>query len=161
MLILSTLEVFVTWVVVAIILIGLGSLLLSRFTKNFFPTDAFWMGLAVSVAVLEIWNLILPITASTTLILSCAGILGLALNSSSLLTSWRVAWQALAGCSSSALRLHSSSLSALAALASIPTPACTAPRRSVGSRRTRQFPAWQISMEDLATSVPSFFALPR
>jgi hypothetical protein len=93
MLILSTLEVFFTWVVVAIILIGLGSLLLSRFTNDFFATDAFWMGLAVSVAVLEIWNLILPITASTTLILSCAGILGLALNSSSLLTSWRVAWQ--------------------------------------------------------------------
>ena len=93
MLILSTLEVFFTWVVVAIILFGLGSLLLSRFTNDFFATDAFWMGLAVSVAVLEIWNLILPITASTTLILSCAGILGLALNSSSLLTSWGAAWQ--------------------------------------------------------------------
>lgn len=93
MLSLSTLNVFFTWVVVAIILIGLGSLLLSRFTKNFFPTDAFWMGLAVSVALLEIWNLVLPMTAYITLFLFCAGILGLTLNRSSLLTSWRAAWQ--------------------------------------------------------------------
>ncbi len=93
MLSLSTLEVFFTWVVVAIALIGLGSLLLSRFTKNFFPTDAFWMGLAVSVALLEIWSFVLPVTAYITLFLFCAGILGLALNRPSLLTSWRAAWQ--------------------------------------------------------------------
>src|SRR5882762_10190496 len=80
MLILSTLEVLFTWIVAAIALLGLGSLILSRFTKDFFPTDAFWMGLAVSVAVLEIWNLVLPITASITLFLFCAGILGRALN---------------------------------------------------------------------------------
>src|SRR5882762_12012613 len=85
MLILSTLEVLFTWIVAAIALLGLGSLILSRFTKDFFPTDAFWMGLAVSVAVLEIWNLVLPITASITLFLFCAGILGLVLNRSSLL----------------------------------------------------------------------------
>jgi hypothetical protein len=93
MLILSTLEVFFTWVVLAITLIGLGSLLLSRFAKDFLPTDAFWMGLAVSVAVLEIWNLLLPVTASITLFLFCAGILGLALNRSSLRNSLRSAWQ--------------------------------------------------------------------
>src|SRR5713226_1902672 len=93
MLSLSTLEVFFTWVVVAIALIGLGSLLLSRFTKNFFPTDAFWMGLAVSLALLEIWSFVLPVTAYITLFLFCAGILGLALNRPSLLTSWRAAWQ--------------------------------------------------------------------
>src|SRR5882762_3345866 len=85
MLMLSMLEVFVSWVVVAITLIGIGSLLLSRFTRDFFPTDAFWMGLAVSVAVLEIWNLVFPISFSITLFLFCVGILGLVLNRSSLL----------------------------------------------------------------------------
>lgn len=84
MLMLSMLEVFVSWVVVAITLIGIGSLILSRFTKDFFPTDAFWMGLAVSVAVLEIWNLVFPVTFSITLFLFCVGILGLVLNRSSL-----------------------------------------------------------------------------
>jgi hypothetical protein len=52
MLILSTLEVFLTWTLVAITLIGLGSLLLSRFANPFLLADAFWMGLAVSVAFL-------------------------------------------------------------------------------------------------------------
>jgi len=93
MLILSTLDVFFIWALVAITFIGVGSLLLSRFTKDFLPTDAFWMGLAVSVALLEIWNLVLPVTAYITLFLFCVGILGLALNRSSLLTSWRAVWQ--------------------------------------------------------------------
>jgi hypothetical protein len=92
MLMLSMLEVFFSWIVVAFTLIGIGSLLVSRFTRNFLPTDAFWMGLAVSVAVLEIWNLVFPVTFSITLFLSCVGILGLVLNRSSLLMSWR-SWQ--------------------------------------------------------------------
>jgi hypothetical protein len=84
MLIASTLEIFLTWLAAAGILVGLGSLFLSRFTKDFLLTSAFWMGLAVSVAVLQIWNLFLPLTASITLFLFCAGILGLVLNRSSL-----------------------------------------------------------------------------
>ena len=80
------LEIFFVWVVAAITLVGIGSLLLSRFTKDFFPTDAFWMGLAVSVAVLEIWNLVLPITAFSTIFLSCIGILGLVSNRALLLS---------------------------------------------------------------------------
>jgi hypothetical protein len=90
---LSMLEVFVSWVIVAITLIGIGSLLLSRFTKDFFPTDAFWMGLAVSVAVLEIWNLLFPVTLSITLFLFYVGILGLVLSHSSLRKSLRSVWQ--------------------------------------------------------------------
>jgi hypothetical protein len=93
MLILSTLNVFFTWVLAAATLIGIGSLLLSRFSRDFFPRDAFWMGMAVSVALLEVWNLVFPVTAYITLFLLCAGILGLAQNRSSLLTSWRAAWQ--------------------------------------------------------------------
>ena len=93
MIIFSTLEIFLTWIVVAITLIGLGSLLLSRFTKLFLLTDAFWMGLSVSVAILEIWNLFLPLTVSVTLVLFAAGSFGLALNVSSLRDSLRSAWQ--------------------------------------------------------------------
>lgn len=93
MLMLSMLEVFLTWVVVAFILVGIGSLLLQRFTKDFLPTDSLWMGLAVSVGVLQLWNLAFPITISITLFFSCVGILGFVLNRSLLLTSWRAAWQ--------------------------------------------------------------------
>jgi hypothetical protein len=97
MLILSTLEVFLTWAAVAITLIGLGSLLLSRFANRFLLADAFWMGLAVSVAILEIWNLFFPLTASITLVLLAAGLLGLALNRSSLRSSLCVAWRSSPG----------------------------------------------------------------
>jgi hypothetical protein len=93
MLLLSTLEIFSTWLVAALTLIGLGSLLLSRISKSFLLTDAFWMGLAVSVAALEIWNLFLPLTASATLVLLAAGLLGLALNRSALQTGLRSALQ--------------------------------------------------------------------
>jgi len=93
MLMLSMLEVFFTWAVVAFILVGIGSFLLQRFSKDFLLTDSFWMGLAVSVGVLQLWNLVLPVTFSITLFLVCIGILGLVLNRSSLLTSWRAAWQ--------------------------------------------------------------------
>jgi len=93
MLIFSALMVFCTWAAVAIILIGLGSLLLKRFDASFILTDAFWMGLAVSVAFLEIWNFILPVSAYASLLLAGAGVSGLILNRSSLLASLRVTWQ--------------------------------------------------------------------
>jgi hypothetical protein len=93
MLMLSMLEVFVSWVVLAMTLTGIGSLLLSRFTVDLFPTDAFWMGLAISVATLEIWNLVFPVTSSITLFLSCVGLLGLVLNRSLLLNGLSAAWK--------------------------------------------------------------------
>jgi len=104
MLILSTLEIFITWLVVVVTLIGLGSLLLSRFTKVIILTDAFWMGLAVSVAVLEIYNLFLPLTVSISLFLFAAGILGLALIASHCKTACAPPGKTPAGCSSSASR---------------------------------------------------------
>lgn len=93
MLLLSTLQIFLTWLIVAVTLVGLGSLLLSRFAKDFSLTDAFWMGLAAAVAVLEIANLFLPLTASITLLLFAAGLLGLALHHSLLQNTLRTAWQ--------------------------------------------------------------------
>src|SRR5712664_47799 len=93
MLLLSSLEIFFTWAVIALALIGIGCFVLALSSKNYSPIDAFWMGLSASVAVLEIWNLVLPLTASITLILLVAGILGLALNYSPLRNSLRAIWQ--------------------------------------------------------------------
>src|SRR6266481_6371117 len=76
MLLLATLEIFLTWAVIALALIG-----------------SFWMGLAFSVAALEIWNLVLPVTPSIALFLFGVGILGLALSRSKLRASLLAAWQ--------------------------------------------------------------------
>src|SRR5882762_7901880 len=89
MLLISSLEVFLTWAVIALALIGLGSIVLTQFSEAYSLIDAFWMGLAISVAVLEIWSLLLPLTASATMFLFGAGLLGLALNRSALRNSLR------------------------------------------------------------------------
>jgi len=93
MLLLSTLEVFFTWAVIALALIGFGSIVLTLFSKDCSLTDAFWMGLAFSVAALEIWNLVLPVTPSIALFLFGVGILGLVLIRSKLRASLLAAWQ--------------------------------------------------------------------
>src|SRR5229473_7211584 len=94
MLLLSSLEIFLTWAVIALALIGLGSIVLTLFSEDCSLIDAFWTGLAISVAILEIWNLLLPITASVTMFLFGAGLLGLALNRSALRDSLRSTLQA-------------------------------------------------------------------
>jgi hypothetical protein len=78
----SALAVFFTWAVIAIALIGIGSIVLALFSKDYPLADAFWMGLSVSVALLEIWNLLLPVTSSITVLLFSAGVAGLTLNRS-------------------------------------------------------------------------------
>jgi hypothetical protein len=82
MLLLFSLEICFTWAVIALTLIGIGSIVLARFGADYSLFDAFWMGLAASVALLEIWNLLLPITSSTTALLFCVGLLGLLANRS-------------------------------------------------------------------------------
>src|SRR6267378_5195833 len=93
MLLLSTLEVFFTSAVIALALIGFGSIVLTLFSKDCSLTDAFWMGLAFSVAALEIWSLVLPVTPSIALFLFGVGILGLGLSRSKLRASLLAAWQ--------------------------------------------------------------------
>jgi hypothetical protein len=93
MLLLSSVGIFLIWTVIALALIGIGCFVLALFSTKNSPMDAFWMGLSISVAVLEIWNLVLPVTVHITLAFFCVGILGLALNRSLLLASWRAAWQ--------------------------------------------------------------------
>jgi hypothetical protein len=92
MLILSSFEILCTWGVIALTLIGIGSIALSLYRKENSLFDTFWMGLAVSVAVLEIWNFVFPVTFSITLLLFCLGILGLVLNSSSLRNGLSAVW---------------------------------------------------------------------
>jgi hypothetical protein len=85
MLLLSTLGISLIWLVLALALIGLGSLFLARFSENYPLLDAFWIGLAAFIAFLEIWNLLLPITAWPAIILFLAGVFGLLANRSALL----------------------------------------------------------------------------
>src|SRR6266851_6548174 len=93
MLLISALETFLTWTVIALALIGLGSILLALLGRDDSLIDAFWMGLAICVAVLEIWNLVLPVTPSIALFLFGFGLFGLAISRSELLTSLLFAWQ--------------------------------------------------------------------
>src|SRR4029077_12678644 len=93
MLLLSTLEIFLTWAVIALALIGLGSLVLALFTKDHSLIDSFWMGLAFSVAALEIWNLVLPVIPSIALLLCGVGMLDLVLRRAKLRASLLAAWQ--------------------------------------------------------------------
>src|SRR5258708_10866462 len=93
MLLLSALEMFLTWIVIALALIGLGSIVLALFSKDNSLIDSFWMGLAICVAVLEIWNLVLPVTPSIALFLFGFGLFGLALSRSKLRATLLAAWQ--------------------------------------------------------------------
>lgn len=72
--------ILVTWFVCAVILIGVGSLVLRKFSQSFHLTDAFWMGLAASVVFLEFWNLFRPITTTPDLLLAGVGIFGLCMS---------------------------------------------------------------------------------
>jgi hypothetical protein len=93
MLLLSALEIFLTWSLIALALIGLGSIVLPLFSKDHSLFDAFWMGLAISVAVLETWNLVLPVTPSIALLLFGFGLLALAISRSMLRAGLLAAWQ--------------------------------------------------------------------
>src|SRR6202158_235934 len=46
MLLISSLEVFLTWAIIALALIGLGSIILTLFSEDYSLIDDFWMGLA-------------------------------------------------------------------------------------------------------------------
>ena len=73
-------EILLTWTVIAIALVGIGSIVLARLSEDHSLRDAFWMGLAISVALLEVWNLLLPITPWATILLLCISILGILAN---------------------------------------------------------------------------------
>lgn len=84
MLIASALAILAIWIVTALALIGIGAAILRCFEGDALLMDAFWIGLAASVAFLEIWSLFLRLSAWATLALLCAGILCLLLNRSTI-----------------------------------------------------------------------------
>src|SRR2546430_3546081 len=93
MLLLSAVEICLTWAFVAFVRIGNGCVVLALFARGHSLHDTSWTGLSVPVAVLEIWNLVPPVTSSITLVLLALGILGLALNRSLVLSRLLTAWQ--------------------------------------------------------------------
>lgn len=76
----SVLAILFVWTAIALVLIGLGSVPLRLFGNGCALFDSFWMGLAVSVAFLELWNLFLPVSPAATLVLLGVGLLGLIIN---------------------------------------------------------------------------------
>jgi len=78
------LSIFVTWVVLAAVLVGIGSIVLAILSRDYVLTDALWIGLGVSTAVLQIWNLLLPVNSKVVVVLLGVGAFGLVFHRSSL-----------------------------------------------------------------------------
>jgi hypothetical protein len=72
--------IVLTWLVCAVILIGIGSLILRRLGCSFGLLDALWAGLIASCVFLQIWSLFWPVTAAADLLLAAAAIVGLCWN---------------------------------------------------------------------------------
>ena len=89
----SVLAILVAWTAIALVLIGIGSVPLKLFANSCSLVDSFWVGLAVSVAFLELWNLLLPVSSVAGLVLVCAGLLGLLVNRAFLLARLKSASQ--------------------------------------------------------------------
>jgi hypothetical protein len=84
MVITTILLVLATWALCAAVLIGVGSLVLGWFSRNYILTDAFWTGLALSVGILQIWHFLKPINLACDLILVLIGVVGIVSNRSHL-----------------------------------------------------------------------------
>src|ERR1051325_9968998 len=93
MLVASAFAILLTWAAIAIVLIGVGSLVLQRLGSSFFLRDAFWMGLTVSVASLQIWNFLRPVDATITLLLCATGVIGLIQDRAVSFRDWKTALQ--------------------------------------------------------------------
>ena len=80
MIVTQLLSILLTWVVGGILLAGLGSLVLDLVGGEWTGGEAFWVGFAASLGLLEAWHLVLPVNAWPSLILAVGGVAGLALN---------------------------------------------------------------------------------
>ncbi len=69
--------VLLTWAIASAVLIGLGCLVLNLFSRDYVPTDAFWSGLCLAVAALQVWHLFEPVNLAATLGLILAGTVGI------------------------------------------------------------------------------------
>jgi hypothetical protein len=93
----ATAEVFASWVVLAICLMGLGLGLRRAFGPRVIDGDrclmGMWMGFAATILLLQIWHFVLPVTGWAMGVVAVLGILGLAWNREEL-GGWlrRVSW---------------------------------------------------------------------
>ena len=78
-------SILLTWLVCAAVSIGIGSFFLGQFRKEYALADAYWTGIAIAVAILEIYHFMRPIDLGVTTFLAGFGILGTLLNRGSLL----------------------------------------------------------------------------
>src|SRR5262249_10482122 len=69
--------IILTWLVVATVLVGIGSLLLRSFGAEHSPPQALWVGLGGAVAIAEIYNFFWPIDSFFTILISSLGLIGL------------------------------------------------------------------------------------
>ena len=81
--------ILVMWAACAGLLIGVGSIVLGWFRLKYSIIDSFWIGLALSVGILQIWHLFEPVDLTVDLLLVCIGALGFVRNRSRLLTMLR------------------------------------------------------------------------
>lgn len=80
MLAVLALLIVATWAACAVVLIGIGTAALQPFRQEYFLTDAFWTGLGISVAILEIYHLLRAVDFAIVLALACLGLAGIILN---------------------------------------------------------------------------------
>jgi hypothetical protein len=93
MLIASAFAILLTWMVLAVVLVGVGSLVLRRFASDFFLLDSFWLGLCVSVALLEIWTFLQPVNLAINVLLCALAAIGLLENRAILFQRFKSALQ--------------------------------------------------------------------
>ena len=91
MLAVVTFSIFLTWIVCALVIAGIGALLLRRLDVECSLFDAFWAGLCITVASLEVYHFFRPVDVIITGALCTVGVYGIILNREMLLASSRQA----------------------------------------------------------------------
>jgi len=74
------LSILLTWIICAMVLVGIGALLLRRLGLVCSLFDAFWAGLSVTVASLEVYHFFRPVDLMITGLLCVVGLCGFILN---------------------------------------------------------------------------------
>jgi hypothetical protein len=80
-----SLSILLTWLVCSVILSGIGALILRQFSREYLLTDAFWMGMGTTVAVLEFYHFFRPVDLFAIAFLLALAFVGIFSNRISLL----------------------------------------------------------------------------
>ena len=89
MLAVVALSIFLTWILCALVLTGIGALLLQRLRVECSLFDAFWAGLSVTVACLEVYHFFRPVDVTIAALICAAGLCGIILNRNMLRVGYR------------------------------------------------------------------------